>query len=79
MKNHVMYKYHDEFSYVNLAKVLKNIRRSYWFPHMRTKVERHIKNCLNCVAFSAMSGKAEGFIHNIAKRDKPFINLHIDI
>lgn len=52
--------------------------RSYWFPQMKQKMKIHIKMCLKCIAFSATSGKTEGFVYNISKGDRSFLSLHID-
>lgn len=78
MESHVMYKYHNEMGHVGINKVVELIGKSYWFPHIASKVKNHIGNCLNCIAFSAKSGKIEGYLHNIPKSVKPFEMLHID-
>nr|XP_012225735.1 PREDICTED: uncharacterized protein LOC105674166 [Linepithema humile] len=50
----------------------------YWFPRLREKVKEHIANCLRCIEFSPISGKAEGFLHNVPKEKLPFMTIHID-
>ena len=64
--------------HVGINKVVELIGKSYWFPHIKTKVEEHIKNCLKCIAFSAKNGKVEWYLHNIPKSNTPFEMLHID-
>ncbi|XP_025155221.1 uncharacterized protein LOC112588718 [Harpegnathos saltator] len=45
-----MHKYHNEMSHVGTEKTVRNILNSYWFPEMKTKVERHVK-CDYCSSF----------------------------
>lgn len=61
-----------------MEKTIRNILNSYWFPEIKPKVEKHIKSCLKCIAFTPNSGKPEGFLHNIPKRDLPFVTIHVD-
>lgn len=45
---------------------------------MKSKVEKHLKNCLKCIAFTPNSGKPEGSLHNIPKSNVLFTTIHID-
>lgn len=45
---------------------------------MKKKVEKHLKSCLKCIAFTPNSGKPEGTLHNIPQSDVPFATIHID-
>lgn len=78
MENHILYKYHNEMGHMGINKVIDLIGKTYWFPQIRGKVEDHINNCLQCISYSAKSGKAEGEIHNIPKSNVPFQTIHID-
>lgn len=33
---------------------------------------------MKCIVYSPMSGKTEGFLHNIPKKNEPFYTIHID-
>jgi len=78
MESHVLYKYHNEMGHIGLEKMHDVISKTYWFPNVRKKCEEHIKNCLECIAFSEKSGKCEGLINSIPKGNVPFETLHID-
>lgn len=78
METHVIYRYHDDMGHVGINKVIELISRSYWFPHINTKVTDHVRNCLKCIVFSAKSGPVEGFLHNIPKPKNPFEMIHVD-
>lgn len=54
----VLHKYHNEMSHVGTEKTIRNIINSYWFPELRSKVDKHIRNCLKCITFAPSSGKA---------------------
>lgn len=78
MESQVLFKYHNELGHLGVNKVVDLIGKSYWFPNIKTKVETHIKNCLDCIPFSAKNGKLEGNLHNITKPQVPFEMVHID-
>jgi len=82
LETNIIQKYHNEMSLVGMEKTIRNILNSYWFPEMKPKVEKHIKSCLKCIAFTPNSGRQggnspEGFLHNIPK-DLPFVRIHVD-
>lgn len=78
MENNVIRTCHDELGHVGYDKVVNNLLKIYWFPKLREKVKEYIANCLRCIEFSPLSGKPEGFLHNIDKEKLPFQTLHID-
>lgn len=78
MEANIMYKYHDELGHLAIDKTLTNIQRTYWFPKMKQKLERHIRNCLKCISYSPNAGKKEGMLHSIPKGKLPFHTIHID-
>lgn len=78
LETNVMYKYHNEMGHVGTEKTVRNISDSYWFPNVRSKVGKHIKHCLKCIAFTPATGKPEGLLHTIPKGDLPFLTLHVD-
>lgn len=78
MENNIIYKYHDEMRHYGIESTVNNIIRIYWFPKLKQKVERHIKNCLKCIGFSAANGRKESLLHNIPKENVSFHTLHIE-
>jgi len=78
MEQHVLFRYHNEMGHVGINKMMENIRTTYWFPNIKEKCERHVRNCLKCISFSPGSGKGEGVLHPIAKGRIPFEMIHVD-
>lgn len=78
LETSVIHKYHNEMSHVGVEKTIRNVLDSYWFPEMKAKIEKHIRCCLKCVAFTPNSGRSEGVLHSIPKGNVPFATLHID-
>lgn len=78
LEDNVIRANHDEFGYFGADKVYGLIKKTYWFPGMRKKIELHIRNCLKCIQFAPSSGKVEGELHNIPKGTLPFQTIHID-
>lgn len=78
MEHHVLFHYHNEMGHVDLHKMIKLIRDTYWFPSIQEKCKEHVRNCLKCLAFSPVSGKSEGTLHPMPKGYLPFETIHID-
>lgn len=78
MENEVIYKYHNELGHLGPEKTRSGLSQSYWFPEMKEKIERHVRNCFKCIAYSTRTGKVEGYVHSIPKGNVPFETLHID-
>lgn len=83
MRSNCVRIYHDDIGHVGSAKVYKIVTRIYWFPKMHEFMKKLVKNCLNCITHSAVSGKAESLLLNIAKEKKshfmPFISTTINL
>jgi len=69
---------HDDLGHLGVDKVVDNVMKVYWFPNLREKVREYISSCLKCIEFSPVSGKREGYLHNIPKGKLPFQTLHAD-
>lgn len=54
------------------------MRRDYWIPNLRSKVEGVIRNCLPCILAERKHGRAECFLNPIEKGDAPLDTFHID-
>ncbi|KAL4123256.1 hypothetical protein QTP88_015463 [Uroleucon formosanum] len=78
MENNVIRSCHDDMAHVGVEKVVENIRRIYWFPDMKLKVQNYVSNCLKCIEYSPITGKREGYLHSIPKGDRPFLTIHVD-
>lgn len=78
MEDNVIRSCHDEMGHFGVEKVTALIRKQYWFPSMKSKVESYIRKCLVCIQFAPNSGRVEGELHSIPKGKVPFDTLHID-
>lgn len=78
MESHVLFHYHNKKGHVGIDKMIDVIRRTYWFPKIREKCNSHVRQCLKCISFAPVSGKAEGRLHPIEKGHVPFEMIHID-
>lgn len=67
---------HESIAHSGIVKIVDQIRLRYWFPNIKTKVERFVRNCLRCIAYSAPTGDRN--LHNIPKLPIPFDTIHID-
>lgn len=54
------------------------IKRNYWFPNMRSTVERIVRNCVSCILATKKAGKLEGHLNPVPKGDVPLETYHID-
>lgn len=61
---------------VNKTEIL--VRRDYWFKDMRSKIEKIIKSCINCILAERKQGKQEGFLNTIDKGNVPLHTYHVD-
>jgi len=78
MEQYVLFRYQNEMGHVGTSKMIENIRATYWFPNIKEKCERHVRNCLKCISFSPGSGKVEGVLYPITKGRVPFEMIHVD-
>jgi len=78
MEYEIMHRHHNELGHFATEKTCEIIMQSYWFPKLREKVERYIKNCFKCIAYSKPSGKLEGYVHSLPKGNVPFTVIHVD-
>lgn len=62
----------------SVKKTLHDIQQRYWIPHLEDKVRQVVENCIPCILVNKKSGKKEGYLHPIAKGDRPLQTLHVD-
>lgn len=53
LEENVMRLTHEKYSHVGVEKCMKQIKKYYWFPNMRDKMNKFIRNCLKCIFNSA--------------------------
>lgn len=54
------------------------LKRDFWFPKMRTKIQQVISNCVKCILAEKKFGKNEGLLNPIVKGMVPLDTYHID-
>jgi hypothetical protein len=68
---------HNVMGHQGIDKTMEYVKRVYWFPEIKEKVQNFIKNCLKCITYSPKSGKVEGKLHCPEKGDLPFHCIHV--
>lgn len=63
---------------MGIEKCLLRIQKHYYFPQMREKLNKFIKNCLKCIYYSPAVRSNERNLHGIYKVPEPFHTVHID-
>ena len=69
---------HEKYGHVGIGKCMDRIQRCSWFPDMKGKVSRFIRNCLKCIYNSVLQIRNDRNLYNIEKKPVPFDTLHID-
>jgi transposase InsO family protein len=54
------------------------IKRDYYIRNLRSKVEKVVRNCIDCILAEKKQGKQEGFSSTIDKGKVPLDTYHID-
>lgn len=54
------------------------IKKHYWFPNMRPKIEKFVRNGVKCIMNAAPARTAERNFYSIPKKPIPFDTLHLD-
>lgn len=78
MRQQVVQAAHDDLGHFSVEKTLYRLCEFYWFPRMRTYVEKYIACCIRCLFNKKKTGRPEGFLHPITKLFTPFEMMHID-
>lgn len=78
MEESVMRMMHENYGHLGIDKCANQIQKHYWFPFMREKLNRFIRNCLKCIFYSALPRSNEQNLYSIPKKSEPWDTLHID-
>lgn len=78
MEENVIRMIHERIGHQSVDKCRDKIRENYWFPQMRQKVERFIRNCIRCIMHSAPVRVSERNLYSIPKKPVPFDTIHLD-
>lgn len=78
METNIMRNVHEKLCHMGVTKTLDQLKMHYWFPKMKDKVEKYVKNCVRCILYSDSSSDGGRVLHSIPKRPVPFDTVHID-
>ncbi|XP_011858346.1 PREDICTED: uncharacterized protein LOC105555908, partial [Vollenhovia emeryi] len=59
------------------AKTEAIVRRDYYIQNLRLRVEKVVRNCIDCILAEKKQGKQEGFLSPLDKGDTPLDTFHI--
>jgi len=66
MQSQIIRQAHER-GHFSIAKTEALLRRDYWIPNIKNKIEKIIKNCIACILAEKKQGKQEGFLNRIEK------------
>uniref|UniRef100_W8C8Q1 RNA-directed DNA polymerase n=1 Tax=Ceratitis capitata TaxID=7213 RepID=W8C8Q1_CERCA len=62
----------------SVTKTVEAIDKTFFIPKLRSKVERIVKSCVECIVITSKNGKKEGYLCPIEKEDRPLATYHVD-
>lgn len=77
MQNEVIQAVHHR-GHLSVKRTEDAIRKEYFMPDLKKKVEKLIANCIPCILANRKQGKQEGELHPLPKGDVPLHTYHID-
>lgn len=77
MQFEIIRRAHDQ-GHFKAKKMEEIIKREFYMPKMRERIERFVQNCVTCILTDRKAGKQEGLLHPIPKDDLPLGTLHLD-
>lgn len=78
LEDNIMRLMHEKNGHFGVEKCTNQIQKYYWFPNIKEKLEKFIKNCLKCIYYSASPRKSDRHLYNIEKKPIPFDTIHVD-
>lgn len=77
MQFEILRRTHDQ-GHFKAKKMSELIKREFYIPKLKEKIDRFIQNCVTCILTDRKAGKQEGMLHPIPKDDLPMGTLHLD-
>jgi hypothetical protein len=71
---------HDDpiSSHFGFQRTYLKLKHQYWWPNMKSSIEKYIKSCSKCQQFNISRQKKTGLLHPITSTDGPFQMIAID-
>lgn len=70
--------FHDEHDHLGVDKTLELIRKHFWFPSLKSFVQKYVAHCLICITHKKIPRAPNQPIHSWEKPDNPFEVIHVD-
>jgi len=67
-----------EAGHFAVGKTETMVKRDYWFPNMRSVIEKIVQNCVSCILAEKKHGRQEGWLHIIDKGSISLDTYYID-
>jgi len=77
MRKQIIRQVHDR-GHFSIGETETLLKRDYWFPNMRSKIEKVVHNCVACILAEKKCGKLDGWLNPIDKGNVPLDVYHID-
>lgn len=77
MQSQIIRQAHEN-GHFSVDKTEKLIKKNYWFVGMREKIEKVLRNCLDCILAERKQGNQEGLLKPIPKGEIPLDMYHVD-
>lgn len=77
MQSQIIRRAHEE-GHFSVAKTEAVIRRDCYIQGLRPKIEKIVRNCIDCILAEKKQGKQEGFLSAIDKGEVPLNTFHVD-
>ena len=61
-----------------MSKTEALVKKDYWMPSLRAKVEKMVRNCISCILAEKKQGRQEGYLNPIDKGEVPLDTFHVD-
>lgn len=78
MENNIIRIIHEKIGHLGVNKTVEKLRQNYWFPKLRKKVDKFIRNCVKCIIYSPAGRSNDHSLYSIPKVPVPFHTIHID-
>ena len=73
MRNEILYQLHDSpmsGGHFGVEKTLARIKQRFWWPSLKTSVEKHIANCDRCAARSTAGIKRKAELQTFLSTER---------
>lgn len=77
MQMNIVKKAHDQ-GHFKFKKLEEIIKKEFYIPHLKSKVDEVVSNCVDCILIEKKSGKLEGKLHPIPKQFISLDTFHMD-